>query len=200
MIVGHYAAALVPYSRLDGRPLWLLLLCANVPEFLWLVLALVGVEPTQPASLLDATFPNLQVHMTYSHNLVPGLVQGALVFAVVQAIWRDRTLARWCAALTVVHVLCDLVVGFKHEVLGPDSPQVSLDTYGHMPQVAIAIELVFALACIHFFLKAEARKGRPLSRGRKAALYAVFVGGILAWLPATTMPLREVLAQAGMTV
>ena len=25
MIVGHYAAALVPYSKLEGRPLWLLL-------------------------------------------------------------------------------------------------------------------------------------------------------------------------------
>ena len=43
MIVGHYAAALVPYSRLEGRPLWLLLLCANVPEFLWLVLALAVI-------------------------------------------------------------------------------------------------------------------------------------------------------------
>ena len=68
MIVGHYAAAVVPYSRLEGRPLWLLLVCANVPEFLWLALALAGVEPTSPASLLDATFPNIDVHMTYSHN------------------------------------------------------------------------------------------------------------------------------------
>ena len=76
MIVGHYAAALVPYSRLEGRPLWLLLVCANVPEFLWLALALAGVEPTKPASLLDATFPNIDVHMTYSHNLIPGIDPG----------------------------------------------------------------------------------------------------------------------------
>lgn len=200
MIVGHYAAALVPYSRLEGRPLWLLLLCANVPEFLWLGLALAGIEPTQPASLLDATFPNLQVQMTYSHNLVPGLVQGVLVFGVVQAIWRDRALALWCGALTIVHVLCDLVVGFDHQLLGPSSPQVSLDTYGNMPQIAILIELVFALACIHFFLRSEARRGRPLSRGRRGALYAVFVGGILAWLPATSLSLREVLTQAGIAV
>lgn len=200
MIVGHYAAALVPYTRLESRPLWLLLLCANVPEFLWLGLALAGVEPTQPASLLDATFPNLQVHMTYSHNLVPGLVQGALVFAVVQAIWRDRTLALWCGALTVVHVLCDLIVGFEHQLLGPDSPRVSLDTYGQMPQVAILIELVFALACVHFYLGSEARRGRPLSRTRRAALYAVFIVGILAWLPATSISLRDLLLQTGLSV
>ena len=191
MIVGHYAAALVPYSRLEGRPLWLLLVCANVPEFLWLALALAGVEPTKPASLLDATFPNIDVHMTYSHNLVPGLIQAVIVFALVQAIWRDRPLALWCGALTFVHVLCDLLVGFKHELLGPDSPQVSLDTYGHAPVVAIGIELVFALGCVFAYLKSEARQGRPLTRRRIFALYAVFAVGILMWLPATSMSLGQ---------
>ena len=191
MIVGHYAAALVPYSRLESRPLWLLLVCANVPEFLWLALALAGVEPTKPASLLDATFPNIDVHMTYSHNLIPGLIQGVIVFALVQAIWRDRPLALWCGALTFVHVLCDLLVGFKHELLGPDSPQVSLDTYGHAPVVAIGIELAFALGCVFAYLRSEARQGRPLSRRRTVALYAVFAVGILLWLPATSMSLGQ---------
>ena len=192
MIVGHYAAALVPCSRLEGRPLWLLLVCANVPEFLWLTLALAGVEPTSPASLLDATFPNIDVHMTYSHNLIPGLIQGVIVFAVVQAIWRDRPLALWCGALTIVHVLCDLFVGFKHELLGPGSPQVSLDTYGHAPVLAIGIELLFALGCVFAYLRSEARQGRSLTSRRSVTLYAVFAIGILIWLPATSMSLGQI--------
>jgi membrane-bound metal-dependent hydrolase YbcI (DUF457 family) len=197
VIVGHYAAALVPYSRLKDRPLWLLLVCANVPEFLWLALALAGVEPTRPASLLDATFPNIDVHMTYSHNLIPALLQGVIVGGVVFAIWRDRPLALWCGGLTIVHVLCDLLVGFKHELLGPNSPQVSLDTYGHAPVLAIGIELVFALGCIHLYVRSEKRLGRSLARGRVAALYAVFVVGILMWLPATSLSLRQVMTQFG---
>jgi hypothetical protein len=36
-----------------------------------------------------------------------------------------------------------------------------------------------------------------MSRGRVTALYAVFTIGILAWLPATVMPLRQVLRQSG---
>jgi membrane-bound metal-dependent hydrolase YbcI (DUF457 family) len=160
-----------------------------------LALALAGVEPTHPASLLDATFPTLDVHMTYSHNLIPGFIQGLVVFAIVFATWRDRPLALWCGALTVVHVLCDLLVGFKHELLGPDSPQVSLDTYGHAPVLAIAIELAFALGCIYAFLRMEKRHGRPFTCGRATALYAAFVIGILAWLPATTMSLRQAFAQ-----
>lgn len=200
MIVGHYAAALVPYSRLQTRPLWLLMVCANVPEFLWLALALAGIEPTTPASLLDATFPNLQVHMTWSHNLIPGLAQGLIVFALVQLLCRDRPLALWCGALTVVHVLCDLVVGFRHQLLGPDSPRVSLDTYGQAPVLAILIELAFALACIRAFLKSEERQGHALPRNRSLALYAVFTVGILLWLPATAMSLRELLAQVGLAL
>lgn len=194
MIVGHYAAALVPYSRLEGRPLWLLLVAANVPEFLWLTLALAGVEPTHPASLLDATFPTIDVHMTYSHNLIPGFIQGAIVFGVVYAIWRDRALALWCGALAIVHVISDIFVGFEHQLLGPDSPQVSLNTYQHAPVLAIAIELAFALGCVFAYLHMEARRGRPLARGRAAALYAVFVVGILMWLPATSMSLRQAFA------
>jgi len=194
MIVGHYAAALVPYSRLEGRPLWLLLVCANVPEFLWLALALAGVEPTHPASLLDATFPNIDVHMTYSHNLIPGLIQGGIVFAVVYAIWRDRALALWCGALAIVHVISDIFVGFEHQLLGPDSPQVSLNTYENAPTLAIAIELAFALGCVFAYLHMEARRGRPLTRGRAVALYGVFVVGVLMWLPATSMSLRQAMA------
>ena len=116
------------------------------------------------------------------------------MFALVQAIWRDRPLALWCGALTVVHVLCDLLVGFKHELLGPDSPQVSLNTYAHAPVMAIGIEIVFALGCVFAYLKSEARRGRPLTRRRTVALYAVFAVGILAWLPATAMSLRQTFA------
>jgi len=197
MIVGHYAAALVPYAKLEGRPLWLLMVCANVPEFLWLALALAGVEPASPPSLLDATFQNLQVSMTYSHNLLPGLAQGLVVLVLVQFFFRDRALALWCGALTAVHVLCDLVVGFEHQLLGPETLQVSLNTYGRAPQLAILIELAFALACVYFYQRSEQRRGRPLERRRLAALYAVFAAGILMWLPAATIPMRELLRMLG---
>ncbi len=200
MIVGHYAAALVPYSKLEKRPLWLLLVCANVPEFLWLLLALLGIEPVSPPSLLDATFPNLQVAMIYSHNLLPGVLQGVIVFGLVQLIYRDRALAIWCGALTVIHVLCDLVVGFTHELLGPDSPVVSLNTYGHAPHLAILIELAFALACIFYFQRSEQRQGRPIPRKRLLALYAVFSIGILMWMPAASMSLRQMLQMMGWTI
>jgi hypothetical protein len=197
VIVGHYAAALIPYSRLKQYPFWLLLLCANVPEFLWLLLALANVEAPSPNSLLDASLKNLHVDMIYSHNLIPGVLQGVVVAILVYLWFRDRTLALWCGFLTLFHVLCDLVVGFKHELLGRDSPHVSLDSYGSMPLVAIAIELAFSVACVFWYQVSEKRRGRPLPRIQLAALYSVFIIGVCAAIPAATLSVREQLAAIG---
>jgi membrane-bound metal-dependent hydrolase YbcI (DUF457 family) len=194
VIVGHYAAALIPYSRLKKYPFWLLMLCANVPEFLWLLLALAKVEAPSPSSLLDASLENLHVDMIYSHNLVPGALQGVAVATLVYLWFRNRTLALWCGFLTLFHVLCDLVVGFEHQLLGRDSPHVSLNTYGSMPYVAIAIELVFSVACVCWYQFSERRAGRPMPRIQLAALYAVFIIGVGAWIPAATLSVRDHLA------
>jgi hypothetical protein len=182
VIIGHYAAALLPYRRLQGRaPLWLLLLCAQVPEFLWLLLALAGVEPTEPRSILDATFSNLKVDMRYSHDLLPTLGQAVTVAALVFAVWRKADVALVCGGLTLFHSLCDYGVGFEHHLNGPGTMNVALNSYGRFPHLAIAIELAFALTMVWLF------------RGSRR-LYVVFAAGILVWLPAATVPLGKFLA------
>jgi len=195
MIIGHYAAALWPYSRLrsTGCPFWLLLLCANVPEFLWLSLALANVEAPHPGSMFDATFNNLQVDMIYSHNLVPALLQAGGVSAGVFAVWRKQRMALWCGFLTVFHVLCDYVIGFEHQVLGGSSPAVAMNSYGRWPRGAILVEAAFVAACIFAFHRSEERQGRLPSPRRRLLLYAVFLVGILLWLPSATVPLRQLL-------
>ncbi|RHX88095.1 hypothetical protein [Leptospira stimsonii] len=193
MILGHYASALIPYSKMKKYPFWILLLCANIPEFLWLFLALIGVEPTIPSSLLDATFQNLQVQMTYSHNLIPAFLQGGVVFAVVFAIYKNGTFSLWCGFLTVFHVLCDLIVGFEHQLLSPSSPVVSLNSYFYFPHVAILIEFVFSLVCIFWYVQTEKKSGTPVSKQKLVWLILIFGVGVLMWLPNATIPLRALL-------
>ncbi|PJZ52232.1 hypothetical protein [Leptospira adleri] len=193
MILGHYASALIPYSRLKKYPFWILLLCANIPEFLWLFLAFVGIEPAIPSSLLDATFQNLQVQMTYSHNLIPAFFQGGIVSAVVYAIYKNGTFSFWCGFLTVFHVLCDLIVGFEHQLLSPDSMVVSLNSYLNFPHIAILIEFVFSLICIFWYVRTEKKSGSPVSGKKLIWLILIFGVGILMWLPNATIPLRALL-------
>lgn len=193
MVLGHYAAAFIARPHVRQAPLWLLLLCANLAEFLWLGLALAGVEPTQPDSILDATFQNLKVHMTYSHNVVPNLVLGLVVYGAVYLSFKEHRLAGWCAFLTILHVWCDYIVGFSHEVLGPDSMKIGLNSYGRFPHLAILIELVFAVGCVFYYARAERSAGRPVPRNKLIFLYLAFIIGIGVWFPTATIPLRQVL-------
>lgn len=193
MILGHYASALIPYAKLKRYPFWILLLCANVPEFLWLLLAFIGIEPTFPASLFDATFQNLQVHMTYSHNLIPAFIQGGIVAAIIHAIYKDVSFTLWCGFLTVLHVLCDLIVGFEHQLLSPESAVVSLNSYYYFPHVAILIELLFSIGCIFWYVRTEKLNGTPVSKKKLVLLLSIFGIGILMWLPNATIPMKNLL-------
>lgn len=193
MVLGHYASAFLVRPHLPAAPFWLLLLASNLAEFLWLVLALAGVEPTKPDSILDATFNNLDVHMTYSHNVVPNLVLGVVVLAVVQTIWKNLKLSLGCAFLTCLHVWSDFVVGFQHELVGPDSMKIGLNSYGRFPYFAILIEWVFAVLCLTYFVFAEKARGRLVAGKKLALLYGGFSIGILAWLPNAYTPMRKLL-------
>jgi len=188
MVAGHYAAALIPAAHRAKAPFWLLLLCAQIPEFLWLLLAIVGVEPTQPGSILDATFSNIQVNMRFSHNTVPGLIQAVITGIIVLAVYRNLATALWCGALVFAHVLCDYIVGFSHQIMWYASPDIGLNSYATMPYVAVIIELVFALLCVLYYqIK---RRDNPMPRGRLIALYLAFAIGVLVWMPAARIPIR----------
>ncbi|AVV51843.1 hypothetical protein [Leptospira santarosai] len=193
MILGHYASALLPYTKFKKYPFWILLLCANVPEFFWLFLAFLGIEPAFPSSLFDATFHNLQVQMTYSHNLIPAFIQGGIVSLAIYFIYKDRAFSIWCGFLTLFHVLCDLIVGFEHQLLGRDSPVVSLNSYSYFPHGAILIEFLFSLVCIFWYVRAEKKNGSPVSRRKLILLLLIFGIGILMWLPNATVSMRSML-------
>ncbi len=194
MILGHYATALLPYSRFKQFPFWVLLVAANVPEFLWLILALAGVEVTTPSSLLDATFQGLKVQMTYSHNLIPGILQGLVFGGVIFVVFRNRGFALWCGFLVVLHVLCDLLVGFEHQILDSNSPVISLNSYLYFPHLAILFEFLFSLACIFYYFHTEKKSGDPVSKQKAILLISVFSIGVLMWLPSATIPLKDLLS------
>ncbi|MBP7281206.1 MAG: hypothetical protein KBA66_06510 [Leptospiraceae bacterium] len=193
MILGHYASALIPYSKFKRYPFWILLVCSNVPEFLWLLLALLGIEETKPASLLDATIQGLQVQMTYSHNLIPAALQGFAVGGIIFVFFKDRSFAFWCGFLTLFHVLCDFIVGFEHQLLGVDSISVGLNSYLKFPHLAIGIEFLFSLVCIFWFVHTEKNAGNPLSRKKIIYLLLVFSIGVLIWFPTATIPMKNLL-------
>lgn len=183
MIIGHYAAALIPHQQDAKTPVGFYLFMANVSDLLWLVFAVWGLETPVPGSLFSASFSNLRVEMPYSHDLVPTLAWAALAALVAFAVWRRAAPAMWSAALVLTHEACDLLAGFSHWVWGPGTPTVGLDLYGRAPETALVIEALFGVACTWWYLRSRARAGRPVRPATAYGLYAVFAGGALIWLP-----------------
>lgn len=198
MTMGHYATALVPYGRLKGAPLVLLLVCAQLVDLLWLALAFAGVEAPHPESALDVTMVGLRAPMTYSHSGAGVLGLAVIVGVIVQLVGRRASLSIACAGLVAGHWLCDLLSGWEHGLLFAGSPRVGLDLYAHSPNAAFAIEAMWAAAMVAFYAWSRARQQRPLTRRALLGLLAVFVGGSLVFVPSSYVSLRAwlTLAQA----
>lgn len=156
MVVGHYAAALIPHARQPRTPVWLFLLAANVSDFIWLVLAFAGLEAPRPASMFAASYSNLVVGMPYSHDLVPALGLALAIGVLSVLLTRSATAAGWCAALVVIHELCDFISGFEHRLLGPGTKRVGLDLYHRSPELALVLEAAFGAVCTWWFVRYRA--------------------------------------------
>lgn len=183
MLAGHYATALIARQKAPGAPIWLLLLAAISLDALWLVFAFAGLEVPFPNNWLEASFLNLRVNMDYSHDLVPAIGWAFAMLLIAWGIAMNFSIALWCAGLVVFHFLCDMLVGFKHHVMGLDSPAIGLGLYNSYPSVAILIEVALCIVCVAWFVRARRLSGVPIRRSCVIGLYLLFVGGAILWLP-----------------
>jgi hypothetical protein len=109
MTAAHFAAALAIKSRVPKAPAAALILGAFIPDFIWIVLATAGVEPTKREIFFD----------DWSHSLLSTVVS-ASVFALL--FWqrgRGVAFAMWGAVFS--HFILDLPVHPKDLALYPHS-------------------------------------------------------------------------------
>jgi hypothetical protein len=109
MYAAHFAAGLAIKSRVPKAPTWALLVGAFIPDFIWVVLANRGIEPTDLRVFFD----------DWSHSLAMTAVWATL-FALM--FWRRErrvVLAVWMAVFS--HFLLDFPVHPKFLALYPHS-------------------------------------------------------------------------------
>jgi hypothetical protein len=197
MLMGHYATALVAYERNHANPknnLPLFLVAAQFLDLLMLFLVSVGIETFLPHSIFEASFANMRTDMYVTHDLVP-VLGWSLGFAL--AVWaalRDSAMALWCLGLNIVHEASDLLVGFSHNVLGPDSPKVGLQLYTVAPTLGLIVEILLCLAIVFWFANARKQRNRPLRPQTLWGLHGILAGGTVAMLPIANHSLNELWA------
>lgn len=110
MYTAHFAAALAVKARAPEAPAWALITAAFVPDFLWVVLAVAGVEPTQPP---------LGFFDDWSHSAVMIVVWASLFAALFWRMGRSVSLPVWITGLT--HIPLDFLIHPKRLALYPHS-------------------------------------------------------------------------------
>jgi len=99
MYTAHFAAALAVKARAPQAPAWALLMAAFVPDFVWVALALLGVEPTQPP---------LGFFDDWSHSLIMIVVWASLFAALFWRKGSSIVLPVWIVGLT--HMPLDFLI------------------------------------------------------------------------------------------
>jgi hypothetical protein len=149
------------------------------------------MEVPSPNNWFETSFLNLHVNMDYSHDLVPVIGWTIVMLLIAWGLTMNFTVAIWCAGLLAVHFLSDMVVGFKHHIMGPNSPAIGLGLYNTYPSIALLIEAAFCIVCVAWFVRARKMEGRPIRKSHVIGLYLLFVGGALIWLPTADMSFAQ---------
>lgn len=109
MFAAHFAAGLALKSRVPKAPTWALLAGCTIPDFVWIVLATCGIEPTA----LNVFFDD------WSHSLAMVALMATLFSLLFWWHGRAVMLAVWLAVFS--HFILDLPIHPKFLAIYPHS-------------------------------------------------------------------------------
>jgi len=202
MFIGHFAAAMAAKRAAPGVPLGWLFAAAQLPDLVWPVLLLAGVERARVAPGDTAFTPLAFDHYPWSHSLLMIALWGLALAALYR--WRRggaATGALVLAALVVSHWVLDWVTHRPDMPLLPGAgPRLGLGLWNSVAATLVVELLLFAAGVLLY-----ARATRPRDRTGRWAwaglvvvllllhasnavsppppnMTAVAVGGLAMWL------------------
>lgn len=191
MIAGHYATALIAHQKFPKGTLLFFLAASQFQDLFWFVFHYLGLEPTTPNDVFDATISNMSVSMMYSHHLIPQFFWAVVIFLIGKFLFKSTTIGLVALALFVGHIVLDFFSGHGHNVFGVDTQAVGLGLYATNAYLAILIEAVFMAAALTYYFRAEAKAGVIRTKKNRAAIIGVFVYGIVFMLSIATVSFRD---------
>lgn len=191
MLAGHYTTALVAHQKFPTGTLLYFLIVSQLQDILWFILHFLGLEPTGPSDVFDATLSNMTVDMLYSHDLLPLIGWVLVIFLFGKFVLKDTKTGLAGAALIIGHFVLDFFSGHPHHIFGAETHEVGLGLYASSVFLAIGIEAVFSGAMLAYFFRQEARNGIQRTLKNKRSIIGLFVFGIVFMLTIATTSFRQ---------
>jgi len=197
MIMGHFATALVPLSHakeIDTKTALTLLVASQFLDFMMFILVMLGVEQLIPANFFDSSFVNLAAKMPITHDVLPVIGWSFLLGITIFLVMRSKFLALASVALVLVHEVCDLIVGFPHNINGPNTMEIGLALYNHAPIFGLILEIALCIFCIWYFVSKTKNTDRELSQPVLIKLSVILIGVTLILMLQSYQSINEVIA------
>jgi hypothetical protein len=178
MFIGHFAAGFAGKAAAPRGSLAAYFAAAQLPDLIWPVLVLAGVERVAIVPGLMAASPLLFESYPISHSLVMDLLWAAFFGALV--LWRTRNgrAAATAAVLVVSHWVLDVASHGKDMPLLPvGGPRYGLGLWNSLPATLI-VELAMFAAGTWLYVQATRPRG-PSGRTALVVLVAVLLAAYL---------------------
>jgi len=144
MFIGHLALGFAAKRVAPEASLACYFVAAQLPDVLWPVLLLAGVEHATIAPGDTAFTPLRFDSYPYSHSLVATMLWGGLLAALWLARRRNRRVALLLAALVVSHWLLDFATHRADMPLWPGGPRLGLGLWNSVPATLLVECAMFA--------------------------------------------------------
>lgn len=178
MFAGHYATALIAHQKMPKASLPFFLAASQLQDILWLTFHYLGLEPTAPDDVLNATLSGLSVDMIYSHDLLPQVVWGCVIFLIGKILYKSTKIGLVGLILVLGHFALDFFSGHPHHIYGPDTAHAGLGLYASNVYLAIAVEAGFVAFALWYYFRSETRRGVQRNAKNKAAIAGLFIFGL----------------------
>ncbi len=172
VFLGHFAAGLLA-SRTEPRlPLGTAFLAAQLPDALWPVFLLAGVEKVEIAPGDTAVTPLRFVHYPWSHSLLMVLLWGVAASVLYQALGGTKRASVLLFALAASHWVLDFVSHRPDMPLLPNGPFLGLGLWYSVAATVLVEGLLFLGAVVLYARSRSAGKGFWALMALLAVIYA----------------------------
>ncbi|MEE9434547.1 MAG: hypothetical protein V3V15_09955 [Sphingorhabdus sp.] len=150
MFIGHFAPALVAAAHPKAPKLGTLFVAAQLVDFAFFGLALIGVEKMRIVSGMTAMNGMDLYYMPYTHSLLGGGVWALVFGALIYAFSRSRTGALIGAAVVISHWFADLIVHAPDLTLAGSPPKLGFALWNY-PLIEMPLELGITGAALGYY-------------------------------------------------
>jgi hypothetical protein len=140
MFIGHWAPALAIAARRPVPTIGVLFIAAQLVDWLFFALVLLGVEHMRFTPGISAMNPLDLYHMPYTHSLLGSALFAAVFGGLVWAATRDRGAALAAGAVVLSHWLLDLLVHVPDLTLLGSPPKLGFALWNY-PYLEMPLEL-----------------------------------------------------------